>query len=303
MTKRGCHWPLLFLALLWHTFSHAQDILSLVPAQGELNGWKISTGPATYPGDQLYELINGGADIYYEYGFVQVVSVRFTDPSQNLIQLEIYEMSDPVSAYGIFSLTQQTTAWDRSFGNISAVKTDYIAFWKGPYYVNVSWASRQHQNVPPLQRVASLVDRNIKVSGEFPELVLAFGAEDLNKKTVLLNGNLALSNFYYFDYKDIFEIREGIACTRDNHHRIVIRYPDVARAQSVLTSARQSISANKRFTDVAMSFQGFTCKDNKGNRMLIRQSENYLVIIVGLNATVPLVPLMDEITYKIEDLH
>ena len=35
----------------------------------ELPGWKYPARPQVYAGDQLYDLIDGGADIYFEYGF------------------------------------------------------------------------------------------------------------------------------------------------------------------------------------------------------------------------------------------
>ena len=52
-----------------------QDIKLLLPALQELPGWQLSAEPQVYDGDKLFELINGGADIYLEYGFSRVVSV------------------------------------------------------------------------------------------------------------------------------------------------------------------------------------------------------------------------------------
>jgi len=132
--------------LVVNTSGQALD--SLLPAPVDIPGWKISQQPKAYSGDQLFELIDGGADIYLEYGFNQVVSVQYTDPSLNNIQVEIYEMLDDAAAYGIFSITQQMSSWSQEFGEISAVSDDYISFLKSRYYISISWSSRQRIDKP-----------------------------------------------------------------------------------------------------------------------------------------------------------
>ncbi len=292
---------LLFILLLGADFMSGQDINSLVPSLSELEGWKLTSEPQVFAGDELYELIDGGADIYLEYGFFRVISVQYADPSQNNIQVEVYEMTDASSAYGIFSLTQQSADWSKQYGNLSAVKDDYITFWKSRYYVTLSWSSRQHLDQPLLAGLANMIAKKIPENGDYPSMVLSFQALDPGKKTIYLKGNLALSNFYYFDYKDIFKLQEALACSPGGHHRIVIKYPDQAKALEVLASAKQSVINNKRFTDVTMAFQGFSCRDNKGNFILIRQIENYIAVLVSLDNSISLIPLMDEITLKIEN--
>jgi len=278
-----------------------QDIEKLMPSLSELDGWKFTSVPQVYRGDDLFSLIDGGADLYLEYGFTQVVSAQYADPSSNNIQVEIYEMIDVPSAYGIFSLTQQASEWSDQFGNLSSVNHDYISFWKNKYYVNISWSSRQHLDEPLLAKLANLTEQKIPDEGEYPDLLRSFREPAQGMKVIYLKGNLALSNFYYFDYKDIFKIPEAIAYSvAGNHDRIIIKYPDQSNAIETLAGARQSMSNNKRFTDVTTAFQGFSCRDNKGNHILVRQVKNYAVILVALDSSLSLEPIMDEITRKIE---
>jgi len=279
-----------------------QDINKFIPALSELDGWKFTSEPKVYAGDTLFSLIDGGADLYLEYGFSQVVSARYADPSSSNILVEIYEMTDAASAYGIFSLTQQALEWSPQFGNLSAITLDYISFWKSRYYVNISWSSRQHFDGPLLDKLANLIVAKITETGDYPDLVSSFQQEFPGKKMIYLKGNLALSNFYYFDYRDIFKIKEALAFSPGNHKRIIIKYPDRETAIATLTEARQSMSKNKRFTDMATAFQGFSCTDNKGNHILIRQIDNYAVILVALDKTASLEPVMEEVTREIENV-
>lgn len=289
----------LFLIFL-RTLVLGQEVISLLPKMEDLPGWKLQQGPEVFAGEELYDLIDGGADIYLEYGFVKVVSADYFDQYQNITQAEIYEMEDAAAAYGIFSLTQQIPGWERTYGQLCVITSDYIAFWKGRYYVNISWASRREDKSRPMEKLAGSIGAAIPESGEYPDLITSLTALDPGKKAVFLNGNLALSNFYYFDYKDIFKISEAIACTPGDHHRIVFRYKDESEALGAVASVKQSMISNKRFTDVAMVYQGYTCKDNKGNVILVRQSGRYIAVLVSLEESTPLTPLMEEVILKLE---
>jgi len=302
MNQRLIKAVLAFFLLIQAVFSIAQDISSLLPSMDKLNGWKFIRGPEVYPGDKLFDLIDGGADIYFEYGFIQVVSADYSDPAQNITQAEIYEMTDAPSAYGIFSLMQQSPVWTNAYGQLAVVTNDYIAYWKGKYYVIISWNSRRDASSRSMETLAGMINENIKETGDYPGLISTFHATEPGKRAVFIEGNLALSNFYYFDYKDIFEISEAIACTPENHHRIIFRYPDASRALLVFSSAKQAMIANKRFTDVSMVYQGFTCKDNKGNLILVKQEDRFIIVLVSLKPGTALTPLMDEVVQKIESL-
>jgi hypothetical protein len=293
----------LFVVMFFGTqYLAGQNTEALMPSLSELDGWKFTSEPQVYIGDNLFSLIDGGADLYLEYGFTQVVSAQYADPSLNNIQVEIYEMTDASSAYGIFSITQQTLEWVKQFGKLSTVNQDYISFWKSKYYVILSWSSKQHLDEPKMARLANLIGQKIPDVGNYPDLLQAFQDDNISSKVIYLKGNLALSNFYYFDYKDVFKIQEALAYSLDNYKKIIIKYPDQEKAIETLSVSRQSMSNNKRFTDVATAFQGFSCRDNKGNLILIRQIKNYAVILVALDNSVSLETYMDEITRKIENI-
>jgi hypothetical protein len=211
-------------------------------------------------------------------------------------------MSDDSAAYGIFSITQQRVDWTEDYGNLSSVNNDYISFWKGKYYVNLSWLSKQDTDEPLLGKLAGIISDNIEDHGEYPLLVQTFSEDDPQKKAIYLEGNLSLSNFYYFDYKDVFRVNQGLATSYDGYHRIILKYSSGEDAEEVLSAAKQSMANNKRFAGLVDAFQGYSCSDNKGNAILVRQVDEYIVILVGFQPGISLVPVMDNIALKIEGI-
>ncbi len=57
-----------------------------------------------FGGEALWGIIDGGADIYLEYGFDKLL-LQEIELRQTNFRVEFYRMIDPVSAYGIFSVS------------------------------------------------------------------------------------------------------------------------------------------------------------------------------------------------------
>ena len=53
----------------------------------------------------LYGYINGGAELYLEYGFDTLIVTEMTVEGNDL-KLEVYRMKDPEAAFGIFSVSR-----------------------------------------------------------------------------------------------------------------------------------------------------------------------------------------------------
>jgi len=96
--------PLLTVAALLacpHASAVPTDPTAALPPDGFLDTWNRSGELETYPGERLFEHINGGAEIHLELGFVASGVQRYTDGARE-ISVEIFEMSDADAATGLF---------------------------------------------------------------------------------------------------------------------------------------------------------------------------------------------------------
>ena len=67
-----------FLVIISFLSISQDSIVSLLPDPFNLPGLQASGEPKIYKGDYLFDMINGGADVYFEYGFIQVVTQAYT---------------------------------------------------------------------------------------------------------------------------------------------------------------------------------------------------------------------------------
>ena len=65
---------LFFAVLLFLGMFRLTAVTDLLPPAGELPGWSLSGKPEHVEGEDLFLLINGGAEIYHEYGFKQAIT-------------------------------------------------------------------------------------------------------------------------------------------------------------------------------------------------------------------------------------
>ncbi len=216
------------LALLTLIFvapvSYAQDISSYLP--DFIGAYTKSDSMRIYAGDELYELIDGGADLFREYGFDSVVVRRYSEKDDNLIDVELYRMKDSSSAYGIFSAVTYTTG-----NRIDDLPCEayagagFLIFWKGKYYCTLT-ASRPSEREAMI-RMANVVSERLQVSRK-PSLVRKIEGTLSGKfdslKTAYVTGSLGLYNVTKDSFWDGLKFIDGVFLSTPRAVSAIIRF-------------------------------------------------------------------------------
>jgi len=91
----------------------------------------------SFTGSSLFGRINGGAELFLEYGFVQLDFYRLVKEGKEY-NLDIYRMKDPLAAYGIFSIKRFKCREDSS-GNNYVCQTPYqLSLARSEYFVTLA---------------------------------------------------------------------------------------------------------------------------------------------------------------------
>lgn len=199
------------LLVLVAPISFAQNISSLLP--DSIGDYMRSDSARIYAGNELYNLVDGGADLFKEYGFDRVVVQRYSDTHENNIDLELYEMRDSTSAYGIFSIITFTTGRRIADFPCEAYAGDgFLLFRKGKYYGSLM--ASQTSDSCAISKAAETIAGRIRGSGR-PYLVSIFDKLRLSNykgfKVAYLKGGLGLSNLGVLSSASGFNFKEG-AC-------------------------------------------------------------------------------------------
>ena len=79
----------------------AQADLAVLPPDGFQGAWRRAGDARVYSGEELYQLIDGGAEIFYELGFERVTTQIYRSGDDE-VGVELYRFKDPAAALGIY---------------------------------------------------------------------------------------------------------------------------------------------------------------------------------------------------------
>ena len=137
------------------------------------------SGPARlYEGENLFEYMNGNSEGYLIYGFVRMRGITCVKgPEQVLV--DISEMADEESAYGIFSSNRDVQREAESIGAGGQVVPRKAIFVKGKYFVEIA-AEAQGDHTALLGAAARAMEQTLEGSTKPPEAIGWFPPEGLS---------------------------------------------------------------------------------------------------------------------------
>jgi len=151
---------LLLLALLAGTAAAAEGDPGLLPPDGFLGAWSRHETAQVYPGAELYGHIDGGAELFLEFGFDVLTLQRYRRGEDEFV-LEIYRMADPEAALGIYLMKCGRETPDAGFPDRHTVGRYQLAFAKGRYYILVTSVQGKAELQPALLEFGRFVAADI----------------------------------------------------------------------------------------------------------------------------------------------
>ena len=259
------------LAFVLFSFNaYGQTALDLLPADEWMPGWKQSYDVLAYEDDDLFFLINGGADLFLEYGFSDVAAVEYRHPSEGKIYIEVYRMDSDSAAFGVFSLRKGSLQMEINPSPWVVYGEDNLHLWQGPFYISVSTSGLS--SLGKLKAFAMLMAHFPKMAPGENRVPVLFGnhreSESSNATYVL--GPLGLNNFYHFGHGNILKVTEALAITRDDSREIILNYPDDYTAQKVFLSFSEHLGGSNRYSDYQIEDSELLAKDLRNNTVIAR---------------------------------
>jgi len=153
-----------------------EEILrSLLPGNTEMKGWNITSGPQFFAPQNLWEHINGQAEMYLDYGFEGVVAAEYTaQDSPGSMMIEIYRMQSPRHAFGIYAAERSPHDRFIKTGVQGYVSENVLNFWKGLYYVKLTSFQTSPGTRETLMKLAGVIENKIEGACSEPGLFSVF---------------------------------------------------------------------------------------------------------------------------------
>lgn len=264
----------------------AGPLLAYLPADGAVPGWVRDGEPQEFEGEDLYTYIDGGAEIYREYGFRRVVVQDYRDPQGRSVSLEIFEMDSPRAAYGMFTFKSSGKGRSTGLGGGSEIEAYYLNFWKGRFLVTVTGFDESPGTLDGCRSIGRVVDLTLPGGGTAPQLVASLPADGLVSGSVkYVRGLLGLNNIYPFGTARGLDFQEAVRGVYDSGETlIVLDYGTVEARTAAWQELGTALAASGRFERPGNYLaDAVVLKDGKGNFLAFRGVEGRLA--VGVHET------------------
>jgi len=184
----------------------------------EIQDWNLSISEKVYSPGNLWDIINGAADAYLSYDFMDL---HLADYSKEdiLVHVELYRHGSTDNAFGIYSSERSSDYHFIKAGSEGYSAEGILNFLSGQYYVKIYSSSEGAGVQESLRLIAGELESNLNQDNNWPkvlDLLPASGKQARTERYIARNflGFDFLHSAFTADYSDgedfqIFLINAG----------------------------------------------------------------------------------------------
>jgi len=262
-------------------------LIRFLPSGNEVPGWARDGEPQEYEGEDLYTYIDGGAEIYQEYGFRRVIVQDYENSAGMSVSLEIFEMATPAAAFGMFTFKRSGQGKSLDLGGGAELESYYLNFWEGRFLVTLTGFDDSRGTIEGLVALAGIVGQRLPEGGRSPGLVGALPTEGLVAGSVkYFKGLLGLNNVYPFYTARGLAFAEGTrGLYGDGTALILLDYGSAEAGGSARSELHAYLAGSERFERTeAAGTETPVFRDGKGRFVAFGGSGTRLAIGVAAKA-------------------
>jgi len=193
--------------------------------------------------------MDGAGEIYLAYDFQRMLVREYTKESAPSIGAEIYRMSSPADAYGIFS--HDTDGDEVALGQGAIYAMGLLRFWKDSIFVRLLAERETDETKATVMALGGKIANAIPRGGKKPLLVACLPPEGLLKKDIrYFHKQVSLNCHYYLADSDLLNLSENteaaLARYRRGDHKVrllLVRY----------RKSEEAKAAHKQFVQIYFS--------------------------------------------------
>ena len=283
---------LLISIFIWsQALSKEISIESLLPKKLP-EGWRQVGSPQVYNQKNLFNRINGQAELFFKYGFQKSVFTIYQNKnnSKDQIELDLYDMGNVLQAFGILSRFR-TGDRPAGVGLESYLEDTSLVFYKGRYFVML-YATEADPSL--LKRMAMTISSSIADSTPAPREIDYFPKDGLKPGSIEYHPEGLLGyQFFKKGFQGVYIQKnqdkvQGKAEGEDKeYHLFLVIFKDPKDAEDALKTYRDSLSKRGKVdlaTPARFGPNGLRGEDPNRGKVIIAAKGFYLAGITGFDS-------------------
>jgi hypothetical protein len=224
----------------------AQSLAELFP--DEVRGWRPAEEDSVYTAENLYDYINGGAEVYRAFHVQKVRARRYERPGQPDIITDVFEMGSSEDAWGVYhhDIREGTSA---GIGRESEYLDGTLSFWKGRFFVSILPFDETEESSRAVMEIGEKIAGRIPGEGSPPELLKVLPDQGLRRhSTRFFHDHHLMGRHFFLARENILHLSgktDGLLAGYDlggeTTTLIVVSYPSERKASAAAKSFQDAI--------------------------------------------------------------
>jgi hypothetical protein len=241
----------------------------LLPADGFSGAWKKSGPTKVFTSADLYGYIDGGAEAFLEIGFEQLTVQKYRDGA-NELTVELYRMTDPTAARGIYLARCGKETPDPALKERHTASRHQILLQRGRYYLLVNNTAGGAANAPMLAKAAQAMVAKMPADAPVPVLGLLPQPGLVPGSARIIRGPVALQALYTLGDGDILQLGGKVTAVAGDYTGasgastlVLADYPSPAAASAAFKHLKANLDTYLKATsatDSKLVFQDYEKK-------------------------------------------
>jgi hypothetical protein len=257
------------------------------PGDNVCPGWVRSGNCEKYGPAGLYNVIDGGAELFLEMGFADLQVQKYAGAGAE-IAVEAYRMENEAAALGIYLLKCSRETPVPGISERHSGDRFQVAMLKGNYFVFINNFSGRDDFLPVMTALANQVAAAIPPGAPVRELDILPAAGQVPGSALLLRGPYSLQSVYTLGTGDVMQLGGRIfaaaavyrEASGQSYTMIAVPYADAAGARAAFASLRRNLDSYLQVLGAGTDFFVFKDFQNFFGRAEI--GGNKIIVLVKL---------------------
>ena len=213
-------------------------------------GLKKTDSPKIYNRENLFDYLNGGAELYLAYDFQKLIVQKYLFSQDAFAQkktltVEIFQMSSSFDAYGLFSLDQDGEEFN--IEQKALYGYGLLRLWRDDYFIRILDIEGMDEAKDIIIKMGEEISEKIKNKGELLSLLsLLPGKGFVPKSDRYFHKTNVLNYLYFLGNKNILGLSEktdavlaDFKLDGETLKLLLIEYPDTLQAKESFSDFNQ----------------------------------------------------------------
>lgn len=135
----------------------------------QIDGWTLTVTRTVYTRDNLWDLIDGAADLFLAYEFVDLTIGEYTQAHGTAVRVEVYRHASMEDAFGMYAAERQSDYSFISIGTQGYAEEGILNFLAGEFYVKLNTQGAGVEGSRALTQIAGRMARHLDRRSAWPE--------------------------------------------------------------------------------------------------------------------------------------